>query len=385
MTSPTALISGAGVAGPALAYWLARQGWSPTVIERAEGLRSSGNPVDVRGPALPVVEDMGLVPRLRAAATHARSMLVLDPDGRPGVRVGTPASRSAAGTREIELPRADLAGILHDAAAPHAEFRFDDTITTLRQDAGGVDVTFERGRPGRFDVVIGADGLHSTVRRLAFGPESAYVRHLGVYVATIPWRGALEHPHDVVMYNLPGRLVSVHPCAGEAMAAFIFRRAAVAGFDHRDTDRQRRILSEAYAGAGWIVPQLLAEAGRTTQLYFDSVSRVAMPAWSRGRIALLGDAASCVSLFGDGSSLAIAGARTLADALAGAHGDPAAAFARYEREHRRLTRRKQVTMHAAAALIVPRTRAGIAVRNFAARTLLRPAPGGPARTAAGRD
>ena len=382
MTPRTALISGAGVAGPALAYWLARNGWRPTVVERAQGLRSSGNPVDVRGPALPVVERMGLVDRLRQAATHARSVVLLDADGTPGARVRTPDSRSPAGTREIELPRADLAAILHDAAAPHTEFRFDDTVTALHQDAGGVDVTFERGAPGRFDVVIGADGLHSTVRRLAFGPETAYIRHLGLYVATMPWEQPADYAHDVVMYGLPGRLVAVHPAAGRAMAAFIFRCRPVPGFHPRDTELHRRVVTQAYADAGWLVPQMLDRLRDTTELYFDGVSRISMPAWSTGRIALLGDAASCVSLFGDGSSLAIAGACTLATALAG-HAEPAVAFAAYEQAHRRLTRRKQATMRATAAMIVPRTRVGIGARRIAARTVLRPRRG-PAGTAAGR-
>ena len=265
------------MAGPTLAYWLARNGWHPTVVERARGLRSSGNPVDIRGPALPVVERMGLVPRLQAAATRARSMVLLDADGRPRTRVRLPESRSAAGTREIELPRADLAAILHDAAAPHAEFRFDDTITALHQDAGGVDVTFERGAARRFDVVIGADGLHSTVRRLTFGPEPAHLRHLGLYVATMPWQQPAEHPHDVLAYGLPGRLVALHPAAGQAMAAFIFRRGPVPGFDHRDTAQHRRIVTEAYADAGWIVPEMLARLQETTELYFDSVSLTKVP------------------------------------------------------------------------------------------------------------
>ncbi|WP_436763716.1 FAD-dependent monooxygenase [Streptosporangium sp. V21-05] len=367
MSPRSVLISGGGIAGPTLAYWLARHGLRPTVVERAQGLRSSGNPVDVRGPALPVAEEMGLMPRLRELATRATAMSVVDASGRRIARVALPATRSAAGNREVELPRGDLAAALHETVRDDAEFLFDDTIVTLRQDEHGVDVTFDRAGPRRFDLVVGADGLHSAVRRLAFGPESGFVRHMGVYVATLPLGGPVDHPHDVLMYNTPGRMVSIHPSRGDAVAAFIFRGPAIDGFDHRDTEQHRRIVTEAYAGAGWRVPELLERLRKTEDLYFDSVSHVRLPTWARGRVALLGDAASCVSLFGDGSSLAIAGAHTLAKALAARPADHAEAFRHYEAGHRTLVDPKQRGIGRATALLIPKTRLGIATRNLAAR------------------
>jgi 2-polyprenyl-6-methoxyphenol hydroxylase-like FAD-dependent oxidoreductase len=363
----TVLISGAGVAGTTLAYWLARHGFQPTVVERAQGQRSSGNPVDVRGPALPVAEAMGVMPELRAHATRATGMSVIDGTGRQIIRLPMPGTKD-----EVEIPRADLAAVLYGAARDHAEFRFDDTITGLRQSADGVDVTFDHAAQQRFDLVIGADGLHSAVRRLAFGPEPDFVRHLGVYVATLPLGEPVDHPQDILMYNTPGRLISIHPSRGNALLAFIFRAPAVAGFDYRDTAQHKQILIDAYAGAGWRVPQLLDKVRQTPELYFDSVSRVSLPAWSRGRIALVGDAASCVSLFGDGSSLAMAGAHTLATALSQADfpADISTALRRYETEHRVLTDPKQRNAGRAAALIVPKTRLGIAARNLTARLFL---------------
>jgi len=282
------------------------------------------------------------------------------------------ANRSAAGNREVELPRGDLARVLFEAARDDAEFLFDDTILGLQQDEHGVDVTFDRTAGRRFDLVIGADGLHSAVRRLAFGPEPDFVRHLGVYVATMPLGHEVDHPRDVLLYNTPGRLVAIHPSRGNALAAFIFRAPAIAGFDYRDTEQHRRIVAEAYAGTGWRVPELLDRLRTTEDLYFDSVSRVSVPYWSRGRVALLGDAASCVSLFGDGSSLALAGAYTLGRALGETQtADHAAAFSRYETEHRRLVEPKQRGMDRAAGLLVPKTRFGIATRNLAARLFAR--------------
>ncbi|WP_027943927.1 FAD-dependent monooxygenase [Amycolatopsis taiwanensis] len=361
MTTRNVLISGAGVAGSTLAFWLARNGFRPTVVERSAGQRSSGSPVDVRGPALPVAEAMGVLPSLRAVATRTRRMRLLNAAGR---RVATVAMGAARGD-EIEIPRADLADVLYRAARDDTEFLFDDTITELRQDEDGVDVTFDRAAPRRFDLVIGADGLHSAVRRLVFGPEYDFVRPTGIYVATTPLGEPVDHPHDVLIQNTPGRLVCIHPSRDKAMVAFIFR-SEVKGFDHRDLDQHKRIVTEAHADLGWRVPQLLAQVQAADDLFFDAVSQVDLPTWSRGRITLLGDASSSLSLLGDGSSLAIAGAHILATALTG-QPDHAAAFRQYETTHRALVTPKQRGFNRAAALLVPKTRFGLATRNLVAR------------------
>lgn len=368
------LISGAGIAGSTLAYWLARAGLKPTVVERSQGMRSSGNPVDVRGPAVPVVEAMGLTPKLRQAATAATAMRLLAPSGRPVTRLATPAGRAAGkGVRaEVEIPRADLASILYEAAESHAEFLFDDTITALHPDGDGVDVVFDRAAPRRFDLVIGADGLHSTVRRLVFGPERDFIHHLGLYVATLPLGRPADRADEIVVYNTPGRLASVHPARGSALAAFIFRGPTFADFDHRDSESHRRIVLDAYADAGWEVPHLLEKLRAADEFYFDAVSAVRLDTWTRGRVSLVGDAASCVSLLGDGSSLAISAAHTLAESLS-SHRDIADALRAYEIEHRKLVAPKQRAVSVAASWLVPKTRLGISARNLAAKAM----PGGP--------
>ncbi|MEU4155385.1 FAD-dependent monooxygenase [Actinoplanes sp. NPDC026670] len=353
-----ALISGAGIAGPTLAYWLARQGWRVTVVERAGALRSGGNPVDVRGPALPVAERMGILPRLRESATHATTMRVIGPSGRTVARLPMSASGD-----EVEIPRSDLAAILADTVRDDAELLLDDTITTLRQDPGGVDVTFERAAPRRFDLVVGADGLHSTVRRLAFGPESTFVQPVGLYVATMPFGGPAETPSEVLLYNTPGRLVSIHPSRGEAVVAFIFRGEGL------DRHAPHEAINGTYRGEGWRVPELLDRLRAIPDPYFDEVSRVTMPAWSTGRVTLLGDAASCVSLLGDGSTMAMTAAYTLATALAEHPGDPATAVHRYEVAHRRLVIPKQRGIGRAAGMLVPATQLGLATRNLGARLM----------------
>lgn len=380
MANRTVLICGSGVAGPTLAYWLARHGLRPTVVERTQGLRSSGSPVDVRGPAEEVAERMGIMPLLRKAATEVTNLSFVNAAGRQVGRVNTRALERAAGSHAVELSRGDLASILYQASRDHAEFLFDDTIRALGQDEHGVDVTFDRAAPRRFDLVVGADGLHSTVRGLVFGPEEDFVRHMGIYVATVPLDGPVDHPHDVLLHNTPGRLVSVHPGRGRAMAAFMFRSPNVADFDHRDTAQHRRLLTAAFADATWRTPELLDQARAADDLYFDSVSQVRIPDWSTGRVALIGDAASCLSLLGEGSSLAMLGAATLADALGEHRDDHRTAFRRYQERHWRAVEPKLRLFNQAARVLIPATRGGIAARNLATRLW----PVAAATTRAGR-
>jgi len=307
MNNRTVLISGAGIAGQTLAYWLAQHGLRPTVVEHATAQRSSGSPVDVQGRAVDVAERMGVMPCIREARTDVTSMSFVNAKGRRVGRINMRALQQGGGNREVELPRGDLASILHEASREDAEFLFDDSIVAMSQDERGVDVTFDRADPRRFDLVIGADGLHSAVRRLVFGPESDFVEHVGMYIATTQLDGPAERPWDVVMHNTPGRAVTIHPGRGSALAAFMFRSQAVPDFDYRDTEQHKRLLAAAFADSAWRVPELLNRVYAAGDLYFDSVSRVRLPHWWHGRVALLGDAASCVSLLGGGTSLAMGG------------------------------------------------------------------------------
>ncbi|MET8874607.1 FAD-dependent monooxygenase [Nocardia sp. NPDC004604] len=365
----TVLISGAGIGGSTLAYWLAERGFRVTVVERATGQRSSGNPVDVKGPAIDVVERMGIMARLRAASSAVSQMNFVNASGRRVARVDLKAFQGSAGDREVEVPRADLAAILLDASRDNAEFLWGDTITGLSRHADGVDVTFEDAQPRRFDFVIGADGLHSTVRRLTFGDESEFVRHMGIYIATVRIDEPFGSDREVLIYNTPGRALSVHPTNGQALAAFMFRHRGVPGFDHRDSELHKRLVIEAFTDQGWRVPELLDRVRDTDDLFFDSVSKGELSRWSEGPIALLGDAASCVSLFGDGSTLAIAGAYTLAEELAATPGEHEAAFRRYETRHRVLVDPKLNGVATAASMLIPATKAGIALRNTATRVI----------------
>jgi len=353
-----ALVSGAGIAGATAAYWLAKAGFQVTVVEQARDMRSSGSPVDVRGPAVEVAERMGVMARIRAADTCVRAMVFVNSRGHVVSRVDMRNTWAEHG--DVELSRGELAAILRDAVPDDVEFQFGNSVTALNQDADGVTADFASGPARRFDVVIGADGAHSGVRGLAFGPETHYLKHLGVYIATLPLEG--ETGTDLVMYNTPGRAVAIHPAGGRPGAAFMFRAPQIPQFDHRDLDQHKRLLCDAYAGAGWRVPELLDRVRAADDLYFDSVSRIHVPTWSRGRIGLVGDAASCVSLFGDGSSLAMTGAFTLADSL---DGDVPTGLRTYEVRHRPQRAAKENSVAYATRLLIPATSVGIAVRNVA--------------------
>lgn len=359
------LICGGGIAGATLACLLGRSGHAVALVEQDQGVRSSGNPVDVRGPAFDVVARLGVLPRLRELATRVRRLVVVDAAGRPVAALSTRRDPD----RELEIPRSDLAAALLTEAEAVAEVRFDETIEALASDAGGVDVTLARGGARRVDLVVGADGLHSRVRRLAFGPDGEFVTPLGMFVATLVLGDAGTAPDTVLLHNEPGAATALHPGRDRGGVAFLFRsRRAV---DLRDRAATDAVLAERYAGAGWRVPELLAAYAAAEDVWFDAVSRVRVPAWSRGAVTLLGDAASCISLFGEGSSAAVQGAAALAGALDRTSRDVPAALARYEATHRPVVRRLQRGAPVAAHLLVPASPAGLALRDRALRAAAR--------------
>ncbi|MCY1059352.1 FAD-dependent monooxygenase [Nannocystis sp. SCPEA4] len=327
------LISGASIAGPALAYWLRRHGFHPTVVERAPALRGGGQAIDVRGAALDVVDRMGLLAQVRGASTRMRGMSFVDAEGRELMRT-TEATLTGGkiDSPDVELMRDDLARLLYDATRREVEYVFDDTITALAQDDDGVDVRFARGEPRRFDLVIGADGLHSTVRRLVFGEESRFIRHLGTYLAIFSVENFLELDHWQVFHNTDEAMVGIYSARDnrEARAMLGFSSPPLE-FDPRDVARQQQIVAERLAGVGWVAPRLLAAMATAPDFYFDSMSQIDLERWSQGRVALVGDAACCSSpMSGQGSSVALVAAYVLAGELAAADGDHRRGFAGYE-------------------------------------------------------
>ncbi|GGU88308.1 FAD-dependent oxidoreductase [Streptomyces albospinus] len=333
------LISGAGIAGPALAYWLHRYGFAVTVVERAPELRTGGYKVDIRGAAIEVAERMGILEDIQRSSTDMQTGAYVNGSGK---RIATlPADIFGARVdRDDEIMRGKLTQILYERTRADVDYLFGDSITSLTPLTGtgehGVEVTFERGATRRFDLVVGADGLHSTVRRLAFGPEARFLRHLGGYLSAFSMENELGLDREELYHALPGKLTCVYHSAGEPGAKGLLGfRSPLLEYDHRDTGRQLDLLDGAFAGDGWRIPRLLEAAREADDFYFDGLHLVQMDRWSRGPVVLLGDAAHCASpASGQGTGMALVGAYVLAGELAAADGDPAGAFARYEAEMR---------------------------------------------------
>jgi 2-polyprenyl-6-methoxyphenol hydroxylase-like FAD-dependent oxidoreductase len=261
--------------------------------------------------------------------------------------------------------RADLSRVLYEHSRDAAEYVFGDSITALAETSDGVEVEFEHAAPRTFDLVIGADGVHSGVRRLAFGPESAFVRHLGYYVAGCDVPNHLGVVRESRLHNVPGRAVGIdsdHRDPASASATFVFASPELT-YDRRDLAQQKELLATAFADVGWEAPRLVEQMFAAPDLYFDSISRVDVPSWSRGRVALLGDAACGATLGGMGTGTAIVAAYVLAGELAAAGGDHRVAFARYERRLRSSAQRAQKGGDRTGHFLAPRTRWGAAVRN----------------------
>jgi 2-polyprenyl-6-methoxyphenol hydroxylase-like FAD-dependent oxidoreductase len=372
MTNRDILISGASIAGPALAYLLREAGYNPTIVERAPALRPGGQTVDLRGAGRTVIERMGLMPGARALSLHQNGLAVVDERGRRVAEMPSDAFGGEGVVSEIEILRGDLAQLLYDATLPYTEYIWDDTITSLEQDDDGVTVTFENRPPRRFGLVFGADGLHSVTRSLAFGPESLYLKPIDCYTAWFTCEVDIDLDDWYLMHNTPGGLVSsARPgrLPGEVKAGLSFRSKPFP-YDRRDTDAQRKLLAERFAGAKWVAPKLIDAMHTAQDFFFDSMSQVHMDRWSRGRVALLGDAACCPTpLTGLGTSLALVGAYVIAGELAAARGDHRVAFARYEEVMRPYVTTSQELPPGGTAGFAPMSAAGIWLRTASMRMM----------------
>ncbi|WP_018684863.1 FAD-dependent monooxygenase [Actinokineospora enzanensis] len=330
------LISGASVAGPTLAYWLARHGFAVTVVERAPGPRPGGQAIDIRGAALAVVERMGVLDQVSAAATRMRGMSFVDAAGAELMSTTEETMTGGlVGGPDIEILRDDLTEILYRPTVDDVDYHFDDSITALTDGPDGVRVEFERGAPETFDIVVGADGLHSRVRSLVFGEEAGFRRDLGVYVAVFTTDNHLGLDHWQTFHQTENNMVGVYSARDntEARAMLGFESGPI-DIDYRDPDAQRRLLADRFAGVGWETPALLKAMWSAPDFYFDSMSQIIMDGWTRGRVALVGDAGYCGSpMSGQGTSMALVGAYVLAGELSRT-GDHATAFAEYERKLR---------------------------------------------------
>jgi 2-polyprenyl-6-methoxyphenol hydroxylase-like FAD-dependent oxidoreductase len=385
MSVKSALISGIGIAGPTLAYWLMEQGITPTIVERAPRLRPGGYLIDFWGLGYDIAERMGLRAELHAVGYAMQELRLVDANGRRIAGFGAKVFRELTGGRYISLPRSDLSRLIYNTIVGGCETIFGSSIARIKQESGGVEVAFEHGGSRHFDCVIGADGLHSKVRELAFGPEEEFRAYLGYKVASFEVEG--YRPRDelaYVSYADPGRQIARYALRdNRTVFLLIFASDEPNRIPPHDTAGHKAALHAAFRGMGWECPQVLAALDRCNEVYFDDVSQIRMQTWSKGRVVLLGDAAFCPSLLaGQGSALAMIGAYVLAGELGLQSDDPEAAFRRYEERLQTFMTGKQQSAAQFASSFAPRTKLGLFLRNQITKAFAMP---GLARLTFGRS
>lgn len=366
MNHRSVLVSGASLAGPALAHWLGRYGFDVTVVERAPALREGGQAVDFRGEAhLAMIERMGLLEDIRARQTAPCPLTLIDTEGRPVVTL--PAGFTGG---DVEILRGDLSRLLYDRTKDSTEYVFGDSIRSLTDTPGGVEVTFDNGAPRRFDLVLGADGLHSNVRRLAFGDESAYVSKQGYHVAIFSAPNRMELEHADLLYNEPGRGISVATTHDPSRLSVlcVFHEPGL-GIDHRDVDGQREALARAFASVGWEASTLMKHMWDAGDFYSDAISIVRMDRYTTGRIGLVGDAGYGATCGGMGAGMAMIAAYVMAGELAASGGSHRLAYASYEQQLRKYAKACQRVAAGAGPFLAPPTEAKILSRNRIYRVL----------------
>jgi len=366
------VINGAGIAGPTLAYWLSKSGHEVVLVEKAPQLRSGGYVVDFWGVGYDIAEKMGLIPQIRKLGFQAREVRLVDRRGRKRGSFPVEVFSRITNGRYTSLRRSDLAAAIYGALNGKVETIFGDSVAGIADEGDRVRVSFDRSSPREVDLVIGADGLHSRVRGLTFGPEAQFEVSLGYHIAVFEVAG--YRPRDelaFIMHGAPGRQISrftLHE--DKSLFLLVFHNDYMPAHPPSNEKDIKTLLANVFADVGWECPRILAAMVDVSNIYFDTVSQIRMEHWTKGRVALLGDAAACVSLMaGEGSGLAMAEAFVLAGELRHSQGDHAAAFARYEERMMPFLKRKQSMAEKMSWSFAPKTKFGLTVRNLFSRLL----------------
>jgi 2-polyprenyl-6-methoxyphenol hydroxylase-like FAD-dependent oxidoreductase len=365
-------INGAGIAGPTLAYWLRESGHQVLLIEESPQLRSGGYAIDFWGVGYDIAEKMGLLPRIRELGFQVREMRYVNRHGRKSGGFQVDVFRRMTNGRFTELRRSDLAATIYEALDGKVETIFGDSVARVEDEGSRVRVEFDHAAPREVDLVIGADGLHSRVRQLVFGPEAGFEVSLGYHVAAFEVEG--YRPRDelvAVSHAVPGRQISRLSMRNDkTLFLFVFRDEYLTTDSPSSEQERKSMLTNIFADVGWECPRILAAMENISGVYFDRVSQIRMDRWTKGRTALIGDAAACVSLLaGEGTGLAMAEAYVLAGELHGCGGDHIAAFARYQERMMPFLGRKQESAVKFASSFAPKSAFGITFRNHVTRLL----------------
>jgi len=352
------LISGASIAGLTLAYWLNQYGYKVTLVEITKGLRRGGSPIDVRGEALNVAKEMGILENIKAKEFVHTDEIV---NAKNETIVTFSLNAQAEYLGDIEIHRDDLVDILYEPLPTNeVEFLFESGIEKLIQHEDHIEVTLKNGERRNFDFVFGADGTHSTVRKLAFGNEENYSFFFGEYFAIVEAPNIKPNKQNSgAIYNEPGKMAALYPFK-KAVNAFLVFRSPKLNWDYKNHEQHKQILKENFKNSSWRIPEILDAMLHSDNLYFDEVCQIRMPTWAQGRIALVGDAAHAASFHtGMGTSLAMQGASILAKELLSSNGDYNAAFSKYYESYKPYVESVQAKITRGINLLVPETEEGI--------------------------
>lgn len=367
MKNRNILISGAGIAGTTLAYWLSKFGFQPTLLEHAPTLRQGGYAIDFWGAGFDVAERMGILPGLKLADLNITELEIVDKNDKHKSSLSYAKIVETLNGRAFTLLRSDLAKVIYSHLPSSIETIFGNSITEIRQSQENVSITFQDGTSRYFDLLIGADGLHSNVRHLTFGPESQFEKFYNYYTSSYTIPGSQRFSKEFKMYNVPGKQAAIYSTNNDQLTVFyIFTTPNKIPFHPRDIETQKQILRSQFQHIGWKCSKLLAEMDTAPDFYFDTVSQIQMEHWHRGRVALVGDACCCPSLLsGQGSTLAMVGAYILAGELKNANGNYEQAFQQYQHILLPFITQKQKLAKSFAKSFIPKSNFGIWLRNYA--------------------
>lgn len=359
------LVSGASIAGLSTAYWMNKLGYNVTVVEMANEPRTVGAAVDVRGMAVDIVKRMGIFEQLKSSRLHVERVEFKNADD---VTEGSVILKNEGGDLpddEIEIERDKFVSILVDGLKNNVEFIFNNSITALKETKDDMNVTFKNGSQRAFDLVLGCDGVHSAVRKIWFGDETEYAHFLKAYFSITIVNKLLIKQKTMQMYNVPDKAVTLNAYNNKTDIIFWFFSEKEISYDYRDEDQQRKIILEQFAGQSWRTAELLDEIQHSENFYFDKFCQIKMPSWTKGRVALVGDAGYCASpAAGMGASLSMNGAAILADALKKHNGDFTLAFQDYNKSFRSFIEEVQATAELnIKENFIPRTEEAIRKRN----------------------